>query len=75
MQQYQVKVLPGDCSGTVISMLHDLALGHFIELDPLSSSAVPLSDDQVLEMIEEADLTAHYSLEEAREILHVGARY
>ena len=75
MQQYHVKVLPGDCSGTVISMLQDLALGNFIELAPVSSSAVMLSDDQVLEMIEEADLTAHYSLEEAREILHVGARY
>lgn len=75
MQQYHVKVLPGDCSGTVISMLQDLALGNFIELAPVSSSAAMLSDDQVLEMIEEADLTAHYSLEEAREILHVGARY
>lgn len=75
MQQYHVKVLPGECSGTVISMLRDLALGNFIELDPVSTPAIPLSDDQVLEMIEEADLTAHYSLDEAREILHVGARY
>jgi len=74
MQQYHVKVLPGDCSGTVISMLQDLALGHFIELDPVSTTTTLLTDDQVLEMIEEADLTAHYSLEEAREILHVGAR-
>ncbi len=74
MQEYNVKVLPGDCSGTVISMLQDLALGHFIELDPVSSSTT-LSDDQVLEMIEEADLTAHYSLEEARDILHIGSRY
>lgn len=74
MLQYNVKVLPGDCSGTVISMLQDLELGHFIELDPVSSSTT-LSDDQVLEMIEEADLTAHYSLEEARDILHIGSRY
>lgn len=74
MQQYHVKVLPGDCSGTVINMLQDLALGNFIELDPVSSSATMLSDDQVLEMIEEADLTAHYSIEEARDILHIGSR-
>ena len=74
MQQYQVKVLPGDCSGTVISMLQDLALGNYIVLDPVSSSS-PLSDEQVLEMIEEADLTAHYSIEEAKDILHLGSRY
>ncbi|WP_342086209.1 hypothetical protein [Dyadobacter sp. OTU695] len=74
MDQYNVKELPGDCSGTVISMLQDLALGHFIELDPVSFTTT-LSDDQVLEMIEEADLTAHYSLEEERDILHVGSRY
>ena len=73
MLQYNVKVLPGDGSGTVISILQDLALGHFIELDPVSNVSA-LSDDQVLEMIEEADLTAHYSLEEARHILHIGSR-
>ena len=72
MQQFNVKVLPGDRSAAVISMLQDLALGHLIELDPVSSNSTP-SDDQVLEMIEEADLTAHYSLEEARDILHIGS--
>ena len=46
---------------------------HEIELDPVSNVSA-LSDDQVLEMIEEADLTAHYSLEEARDILHIGNR-
>lgn len=73
MLQYNVKVLPGDSSGTVISMLHDLAQRHLIELSPVSN-ATTLSDEQVLEIIEEADLTAHYSLEEAKDILHLGSR-
>ncbi|KAA0989222.1 hypothetical protein [Dyadobacter aurulentus] len=73
MQQYKVTVLPGDRSEAVVSMLRDLALRHLIELDQVSSNSTP-SDDQVLEMIEEADLTAHYSLEEARDILHIGNR-
>ena len=73
MLQYHVKVLPGDSSGTVISILHDLVQKHLIELNPVSVAAT-LSDEQVLEIIEEADLTAHYSLEEAKDILHLGSR-
>lgn len=54
-------------------MLHDLVQKHLIELNPVSVAAT-LSDEQVLEIIEEADLTAHYSLEEAKDILHLGSR-
>jgi len=64
MQQYHIKVLPGENSENIISMLHDLACEHQIEISPISK-APALSDSQVSKMIAEADHTAHYMFNEA----------
>ena len=72
MKTYQIKILADANQEMVTGILEDLSQKGFIEYtEEAEEEAVPASEEQVQEIIEEAELGPYYSEKEAKEILNL----
>jgi hypothetical protein len=71
MKTYHIKLLTNAGEEIVTRVLSELSQRGMIEFSETDEEAVPASEDQVQEIIEEAELTPYYSENEAKKILNL----